>query len=119
MSIMFDVGDTTIWNPSNGPGRLFVAIKSALETDHNLDSGISNITSDECKIDPPVLRSFLSTLIDSGLYRHDVGGLLQEGFIITSLALLNRCGDNASDLIEASGISPDRIDQLDTYGLAW
>ncbi|WP_329540083.1 DUF6086 family protein [Streptomyces sp. NBC_01358] len=40
MSMYFDIGETTLWNPSNGAGRLFLRHAGALEAELGLPSGI-------------------------------------------------------------------------------
>lgn len=40
MSMYFDVGDETLWNPSNGAGRLFMRQVEVFEAELKLPSGI-------------------------------------------------------------------------------
>ncbi|WP_159765282.1 DUF6086 family protein [Streptomyces sp. HM190] len=42
MSMYFDIGDETLWNPSNSAGRLFLRQVEAFEAELELASGIGH-----------------------------------------------------------------------------
>lgn len=54
MSQYYDMGDQTLWNPSNGASRLFMSQVSVYQAELGLPSGIGPMQADECQIDPLV-----------------------------------------------------------------
>ncbi|MEV7174069.1 DUF6086 family protein [Streptomyces sp. NPDC093224] len=93
MSQYFDLGEETLWNPSNGASRMFRRQVSVFEAELDLPSGIGPMENDECQIDPDTFETFLNALLNqhrrSG---HTVWLALCEGFTITALVLAERAG---------------------------
>ncbi|MFD9084117.1 DUF6086 family protein [Streptomyces erythrochromogenes] len=93
MSQYFDLGDETLWNPSNGASRMFQRHVALFEAELELPSGIGPMENDECQIDPVALEAFVNAL----LVRHRRTGhaiilALSEGFTATVLVLAERAG---------------------------
>ena len=93
MSQYFDLGDETLWNPSNGAARLFLRQVTVFEAELGLPSGIGPMENDECQIDAAALKVFANALL-AGYRRatHVVILTLSEGFVVTFLALAQRAG---------------------------
>ncbi|MEV4972199.1 DUF6086 family protein [Streptomyces scopuliridis] len=93
MSQYFDLGDETLWNPSNGASRMFQRHVSVFEAELELSSGIGPMENDECQIDPAVFETFVNALL--ALHRrtnHAILLALSEGFTATVLVLAERAG---------------------------
>ncbi|MGW6506018.1 DUF6086 family protein [Streptomyces niveus] len=93
MSQYYDVGDQTLWNPSNGASRLFMSQVSVYQAELGLPSGIGPMRADECQIDPLVFEEFVDALL--AWHRrtsHEVVAALSEGFIAAVLVLAERAG---------------------------
>ncbi|MEV6576050.1 DUF6086 family protein [Streptomyces sp. NPDC051577] len=93
MSQYYDMGDQTLWNPSNGASRLFISQVSVYQAELGLPSGIGPMQADECQIDPLVFKDFVDALI--AWHRrtsHAVMTALSEGFVATVLVLAERAG---------------------------
>ncbi|WP_225891209.1 DUF6086 family protein [Streptomyces dioscori] len=88
MSQYYDLGDRTLWNPSNGASRLFMNQITVYQAEVSLPSGIGPMEADECQIDPIAFAAFVDALLawHSGT-RHAVMATLSEGFVATVLAL--------------------------------
>ncbi|MFF4371307.1 DUF6086 family protein [Streptomyces sp. NPDC001594] len=91
MSQYFDIGDETLWNPSNGASRMFQRQVAVFEAELELPSGIGPMENDECQISPDAFAVF----VDALLARHRGSGhaiwlALSEGFIATVLVLAKR-----------------------------
>lgn len=93
MSQYFELGEQTLWNPSNGAARLFLRQVSVFEGELGLPSGIGPMRNDDCQIDPAALETFVNALV-SQYFRTSHGILiaLSEGFIATMLVLAERAG---------------------------
>lgn len=97
MSMYFDIGDETLWNPSNGAGRLFLRQVEVFEAELELASGIGQGKHwgdpDTLEVDPAVYAEFVRGLVawhcQAG---HSVILALSEGFVATALALARRAG---------------------------
>lgn len=63
MSQYYDVGDETLWNPSNGASRLFLEQLAIFEAEIGLPSGIGPMEADECQVDPAALDVFVNALL--------------------------------------------------------
>ncbi len=63
MSQYYDVGDETLWNPSNGSSRLFLEQLAIFEAEIGLPSGIGPMEADECQVDPAALDVFVNALL--------------------------------------------------------
>ncbi|WP_225826302.1 DUF6086 family protein [Streptomyces naphthomycinicus] len=93
MSQYFEIGDETLWNPSNGAARLFLRQVEVFEAELELPSGLGPMRNDECKIEPAVFAEFVHAL----LARHRRTGhtivlALSEGFVGTVVVLAQRAG---------------------------
>ncbi|UFR01668.1 DUF6086 family protein [Streptomyces sp. Go40/10] len=93
MSQYFDIGDETLWNPSNGAARLFLRQVEVFEAELELPSGLGPMRNDECRIDPEVFGVFVHAL----LARHRRTGhtiilALSESFVGVVVALAQRAG---------------------------
>ncbi|QTE01647.1 DUF6086 family protein [Streptomyces cyanogenus] len=93
MSQYFDMGDETLWNPSNGASRLFQRQVEVFEAELELPSGIGPMRNDECQIDPAVFGAFVHALLARHRRTgHTVVLALSEGFVGTVVALAERAG---------------------------
>ncbi|NEC85188.1 DUF6086 family protein [Streptomyces sp. SID12501] len=91
MSQYFDMGDETLWNPSNGAAQLFVGQVGLYEDVLGVPSGIGPMESDECQVDPVVYEAFVGALLTwRDRTQHRVIDALSAGFIATALALGER-----------------------------
>jgi hypothetical protein len=123
MSQYFEVGDRTLWNPSNGPGTLFVRMAEALEPVAGLPSGIGvgqwGPGDPDCHgIDLDAFTQFTDTLVRR--YRasnHLILRSLMEGFIATAVVLVQRGGGTVPALSEDPG-ADDRDVQVGPSGPA-
>ncbi|MFE0511103.1 DUF6086 family protein [Streptomyces sp. NPDC058964] len=93
MSQYFDMGDETLWNPSNGASRLFQRQVAAFEAELGIPSGIGPMENDECQIDPVVFGTFADALLaQHRRTSHAVMLALSEGFTTAVLVLAERAG---------------------------
>lgn len=93
MSQYYDMGDETLWNPSNGASRLFMSQVSVYEAELGMPSGIGPMQADECQIDPIAFKEFVDALL--AWHRrtsHAFMAALSEGFVATMLVLAERAG---------------------------
>ncbi|MFJ9246621.1 DUF6086 family protein [Streptomyces sp. NPDC101776] len=95
MSMYFDIGDETLWNPSNGAGRLFLRQLELFEAELNLPSGIGQGKywgdPDTLEVDPAVYAEFVRALVARHRRTaHSVILALSEGFVATAVALARR-----------------------------
>ncbi|MFE1785688.1 DUF6086 family protein [Streptomyces sp. NPDC059506] len=110
MSQYYDMGEETLWNPSNGVSRLFLRQVAVFEAELGLASGIGPMENDESRIDPVAFGSFVDALL--AWHRrtsHTIVSALSEGFVSTVLVLAERAGvevdrawldDSATDPVE-------------------
>ena len=123
MSQYFDVGERTLWNPSNGPGRLFVSMAKALEPMAGLPSGIGvgrwGPGDPDCHgIDLVAFTRFTDALVRR--YResnHLILRSLMEGVIATAIVLVERGGGTVPALSEQPGTDAEDV-QIDPRGPA-
>ncbi|WP_285574621.1 DUF6086 family protein [Streptomyces sp. RTGN2] len=88
MSQYYDLGDRTLWNPSNGTSRLFMSQVTVYQAEVGLSSGIGPMEADECQIDPVAFAAFADALLAwHSKTRHAVMATMSEGFVATVLAL--------------------------------
>lgn len=88
MSQYYDLGDRTLWNPSNRASRLFMSQVTVYQAEVGLPSGIGPMEADECQIDPIAFAAFVDALLAwHSKTRHAVMATLSEGFVATVLAL--------------------------------
>lgn len=93
MSQFYDLGDETLWNPSNGASRLFLRQVRLFEEELELPSGLGPMEMDECAIDPVAFAAFVEALLDRHRRTgHAVVLALSEGFTATVLVLAERAG---------------------------
>ncbi|WP_240805952.1 DUF6086 family protein [Streptomyces sp. BPSDS2] len=93
MSQYFDMGDETLWNPSNGASRMFQRQAAIFEAELALPSGIGPMENDECQISPDTFDTFVNALLTRHRRTsHAVWLALSEGFIATTLVLAERAG---------------------------
>jgi hypothetical protein len=93
MSQYFDIGDETLWNPSNGASRMFQRQVTVLEAELELASGIGPMENDECQIDPITFEAFVNALLARHRRTsHTIVLALSEGFVATVLVLAERAG---------------------------
>ncbi|MFE7358218.1 DUF6086 family protein [Streptomyces sp. NPDC057543] len=91
MSHYYDLGDQTLWNPSNGASRLFLSQVTVYQTEVGLPSGIGPMEADECQIDPIAFAAFVDALLAwHSKTRHAIMATLSEGFVATVLALAEK-----------------------------
>ena len=88
MSQYYELGDRTLWNPSNGASRLFMSQVTVYQAEVGLPSGIGPMEADECQIDPIAFEAFVIALLAwHSETRHAVMASLSDGFVATVLAL--------------------------------
>ncbi|MDF3142989.1 MULTISPECIES: DUF6086 family protein [unclassified Streptomyces] len=97
MSMYFDIGDKTLWNPSNGAGRLFLRQVEVFEAELKLPSGIGQGKyggdPDTLEVDPAVYAEFARGLVAWHCRTgHSVILALSEGFVAMAVALARRAG---------------------------
>lgn len=91
MSQYFDLGDETLWNPSLGVSRLFLRQVAVFEAELGQPSGIGEMRSDECQIDPASFTAFVNALLTWRRHTtHPILTTLSDGFLTTTLALAER-----------------------------
>ncbi|MBM9504368.1 DUF6086 family protein [Actinacidiphila acididurans] len=111
MSQYFELGEQTLWNPSNGAARLFLRQVSVFEAELGLPSGIGPMRNDDCQIDPAALKTFVDALLRQYfLTSHRILIALSEGFIATVLVLAERAGVEAGWPTDSDAPEDDRRD---------
>ncbi|MFE9677230.1 DUF6086 family protein [Streptomyces sp. NPDC006259] len=91
MSQYYELGDQTLWNPSNGASRLFMRQVALYQAEVGLPSGIGPMEADECQIDPIAFAAFVDALLAwHSKTRHAIMATLSEGFVATVLALAEK-----------------------------
>ncbi|MFJ3206151.1 DUF6086 family protein [Streptomyces sp. NPDC086989] len=89
MSQYYDMGDQTLWNPSNGASRLFMSQVSVYQAELGLPSGIGPMQAD----DPLVFKEFVDALLAwRRRTSHAIMVALSEGFVATVPVLAERAG---------------------------
>jgi hypothetical protein len=93
VSQYFDIGDKTVWNPSNGASRLFRRQVTVFEAELKLSSGIGPMENDECQIDLVTFETFVNALLaHHRRTSHAIVLALSDGFVATVLVLAERAG---------------------------
>jgi hypothetical protein len=91
MSCLFEVGDTTLWSPSNTIARLFKGQAEAVATAYHVNSGLGDIIDDECQIDLPTFEKFVAEAMRQyGHATHPVLKSLTVPVISTASVLVER-----------------------------
>ncbi|MCX5280896.1 DUF6086 family protein [Streptomyces sp. NBC_00198] len=91
MSQCFDIGDETLWNPSNGTSRMFQRQVAVFEAELELPSGIGPMENGECQISPDTFEAFVNALLARHrITSHGIWLALSEGFTATVLVLAER-----------------------------
>ncbi|WP_328936474.1 DUF6086 family protein [Streptomyces tauricus] len=97
MSQYYDLGDRTLWNPSDGASRLFMSQVTVYQAEVGVPSGIGPMEADECQIDPIAFAAFVEALLAwHANTRHAVMATLSEGFVATVLALAEKANIEVS-----------------------
>ncbi|MEY7975137.1 DUF6086 family protein [Streptomyces pilosus] len=111
MSQYFDIGDETLWNPSDGTSRMFQRQVVVFEAELELPSGIGPMESDECQISPEALETFVNALLaEHRRTSHAIWLALSEGFTATVLVLAERSGINVDWARHEA--TPDRLEDV-------
>jgi hypothetical protein len=125
MSQYFSIDGQDVWNPSNGPGRLFARLAEALVPWAGRPSGIGVTPGDpdDHPIDGAVFAEFADALVAE--YRatsHPIKRGLLEGFVATAAVLARRGGcalpaldgpaETSSHDISGAPAGPDRLAEL-------
>ncbi|MDQ1006092.1 hypothetical protein QFZ82_000577 [Streptomyces sp. V4I23] len=93
MSQYFDLGDETLWNPSNGASRMFQRQVAVFESELELPSGIGPMENDECQIHPATFKTFVNALLaQHRRTSHAIILALSEDFVAIVLVLAERAG---------------------------
>lgn len=92
MSCFFEMSGRTVWNPANEVARLYVEQAAALARVLGVASGVGEIVNDECELDEEVFQGFVAKLLEHPRAGHPVFRELTEGFLATSLVLVERGG---------------------------
>lgn len=113
MSQYYDLGDRTLWNPSNGASRLFLREVAVFEAELGLPSGLGPMENDACDVDPAALGVFADALVDRHRRtRHAVIQALSEGFVATVMVLAERAGVGvrweSAESAESDPVAPAR-----------
>jgi hypothetical protein len=91
VSQYYNLGDQTLWNPSNGASRLFMSQVAVYQAEVGLPSGIGPMEADECQIAPIAFAAFVDALLAwHNKTRHAIMATLSEGFLATVLALAEK-----------------------------
>ncbi|WP_369232625.1 DUF6086 family protein [Streptomyces sp. R21] len=91
MSQYYDLGDRTLWNPSNGASRLFLHQVAVYEAELGLPSGVGPMENDESAVEAATFRTFANALLTwHRATTHGVMAALSEGFVATVLVLAER-----------------------------
>lgn len=108
MSRYVDIGDETLWNPSNGAARLFLRQVEVFEAELEPPSGIGPMRGDECQIDPDAFGVFVHALLARHRRTgHNIVLALSAGCVGTVVALAQRAGtDIDRGRLEASPDGP-------------
>jgi hypothetical protein len=107
VSQYFDVGDVTLWNPSHGVALLFASTVETMVPLADQPSGVTDLHTDEYRIDPALFAAFVDTLVRRYLgSSHPVLRTLMEGFLATALVLVERAGGTVTALDEATELDP-------------
>ncbi|MFE6637098.1 DUF6086 family protein [Streptomyces tendae] len=95
MSMYFGIDGETLWNPSNGAGRLFLRQVEVFEAELNLPLGIGQGKyrgdPDTLEVVPAVYADFARSLVDRYCRTgHSVILALSEGFVATAASWTGR-----------------------------
>ncbi|MET8851571.1 DUF6086 family protein [Amycolatopsis sp. NPDC004625] len=125
MSQYFSIDGTGVWNPSTGPGTLFVHLAAAfvpLGGPHGI--GTTPGDPDAHPIDGAVFAAFADTLVaECRATSHPIQRALLEGFVATAAVLARRgglalpaldgpAGRSPRDIPGGGAAGPDRLAEL-------
>jgi hypothetical protein len=111
VSQYYELGEVTLWNPSNGASRLFLRQAALFEEEVGLPSGIGPMRDDAAQIGPEVFEAFVQALLAwRGRTHHVVMAALSDGFLATILVLADRAGIMVERLDRSSGDTAERRD---------
>ena len=97
VSQFFQVADEVVWNPSKAVAALFLRSAESLKPETELPTGIGPMRDDECSIDLDTFTQFIDALLTRyERSNHFVWRSLTEGFIATSLVLVERAGGSVA-----------------------
>ncbi|MGW7363705.1 DUF6086 family protein [Streptomyces sp. NPDC054841] len=124
MSQYFDMGDETLWNPSNGASRLFLRHVAVFEEELGLPSGIGPMVADECQVDPAAFEIFVNALLaEHRRTRHRVMLALSDGFVATMVVLAERARVNVRwtppDTAPGEGLRDVQVPMANWDEAAW
>lgn len=93
MAVLFESGNTLLWNPSPRIAQVFLAHVRAIESAEDIASGIGELIADEVSVDPSILSIFVTT-IGGQLERtsNPTTSSLFAGAFAISCGLLSACG---------------------------
>ncbi|GAB2554538.1 DUF6086 family protein [Kribbella endophytica] len=101
MSYLFEVADHIVWDVSQGPARLYLAMAKDVSDMLGVPTGISEPFNDACEIDRAQFGAFVEAVLAAyGDTNHAVFRDLLGGVIRPSLVLAERIGfpvDASSD----------------------
>jgi hypothetical protein len=111
VSQYYEVGDETLWNPSIGASRLFLAHVRLHEDELGMASGLGPMDGDECQIEAGAFREYTEALVARHLRTgHHVILALSEGFVATVLVLARRAGIEPDALRAEATTAPGQGD---------
>ena len=91
MSCLFEVGETTLWSPSNTIARLFKGQVEAVAAAYHVNSGLGEIIDDECQIDLTTFEKFVAEAMRQyGHATHPILKSLTVSVISTASVLVER-----------------------------
>jgi hypothetical protein len=112
MSCLFEVDETTVWNPSNTVARLFQGQTEAAAETLRIASGVGPIIEDECQIDLPVFEEYLSAVVqkfhDS---THPILKSMLTALIATSWVIVERAGGRLPKTEPAQAAAWEQLSQ--------
>ena len=107
MSQYFQVGDLILWNPSNRVAELFVRTSEAVAPLVAAPTGIDAMHADEYEVDLDAFVGFIDALVKQYVSSsHAILRSLLEGFLATSLVLVDRAGRSVPSLHAPAALDP-------------
>ena len=104
VSQYYELGEVTLWNPSNGASRLFLRQAELFEEEVGQSSGIGPMQNDQAQISPEEFEAFVHALLAwRRRTHHAVVAALSDGFLATVLVLADRAGIVVDRLDRSAG----------------